>query len=134
MTKLSILLKIKIIAKRVVFHLFPENYECLKHFALEARDRGFVVTIKESFLPNLNSQNFDTPTLILPYNISGLIYFHIKGIGNGSKRDIVCDIPIGYYDSLSDTTELNEKKRKEMKEIMGVLNSFLVPVKVREVC
>ncbi|MEW6617070.1 MAG: hypothetical protein AB1333_01470 [Patescibacteria group bacterium] len=133
--KVSFLEKIKIILKAISYHLFPESYESLKQFAAEARKRGFTVTIRELFIPNTNSQNSnDFCSSVSQCVTDGMVYLHLKGVGDGRKRDIVCDIPVGYCSlQYDDMKRFHEEKEKKMKEIMETLKSFIVPVKVQEI-
>ena len=129
--KLSVLLNT---VKRALHHLFPDHYESIRDFAKEAWQRHFKVTIRELFLPNIYSQNSESYNPPLPSsNINGIMYFRVKGVGNGEKSDIICDIPIGYYDMSSDITEFQKTKDKKMNEIMEELKFFFIPVTIQEI-
>lgn len=128
--KVSFLEKVKIILKAISYHLFPESYESLRQFAVEARKRGFTVTIRELFIPSVSSQNSnDFCPSISQCITDGMIYLHLKGVGDGKKRDIVCDIPVGYCSlQYDDVQQFQETKEKKVKEIMETLDFFIVPV------
>lgn len=129
--KLSVLLNM---VKRILHHLFPDHYESIRDFAKEAWQRHLNVTIKELFLPNIYSQNSESYNPPLPSsNINGIMYFHVKGIGDGEKNDIVCDVPIGYYDSFSNLVELEKGKKKKIEEIMEELKFFFLPITIQEI-
>jgi hypothetical protein len=134
--KISFLEKVKIILKTISYHLFPESYENLKQFAAEARKRGSTVTIRELFIPNTNSQNSNDfcPSISQCVTTDGMVFLHLKGVGDGKKRDIVCDIPVGYCSlQYDDMKRFQRAKEEKMQEIIKILKSFIVPVKIQEI-
>lgn len=119
--------------KSIAYHLFPFRYEDVTQFVLAAKKGSFAVTMKEKFVPD-NDENFDNSFSSPLSFCGGIMYFHLKGSGNGRKRDIVCDIPIGYSSlQCDDIKHFLEAENKKKEEIMKICDFFVVPIVDQEV-
>lgn len=132
--KASFVQKVKVIVKAIAYHSFPKSYENLREFVLEAKKNSFVITMKELLIPNNQDSGDNSFTSPLSYCGGGMMYFHLRGNGEGKKRDIVCDIPIGYcslqYEDLKSFSKLENEKKEEIKKIF---NFFVIPLTIQEI-
>jgi|GEM_PF-2554927 len=124
--KASFLEKVKMLAKAISYHLFPESYENLKQFAVEAKKGSFQVEVIKKNTSSLNLENNTSNSQ------TGMEYFRLRGRGYGKKRDIVCDVSIGCYSPLLDASELLKKEVEKKREIIEVFNFFDVPFKIEK--